>query len=327
MSLRADRLLSIMLLLQVSQRVTARELARRLEVSERTIHRDMEALGASGVPIVADRGAGGGWSLLEEYRTNLTGLSEAELQALFLAQPARVLSDLGLRAPAEAALIKLRAALPASARHDAEHARQRLHIDGAGWLQSRDDVPLLPAIQEALWQDRRLRLSYRRADDTAVERLVDPLGLVAKGSIWYLIGAVDGAIRTYRVARVHAAEPTGETFERPAGFDLAAHWESSKAEFQAGLPRYPATLLIDAASLEYMRTVGRFARVERTEPPDERGRVVAEMLFETEQSACEYALGFGARVEVLAPAQLRDLVAAAARDVVALYCSSEQLAP
>lgn len=312
-----------MLVLQVSQRVTARELARRLEVSERTIHRDMEALGASGVPIVADRGAGGGWSLLEEYRTNLTGLNESELQALFLAQPARVLSDLGLRAPAEAALIKLRAALPASARPDAEHARQRLHIDGAGWLQSREEVPLLPALQEALWQDRRLRLSYRRADDTAVERLIEPLGLVAKGSIWYLIGAVDGAIRTYRVSRVRAAEPTGETFVRPAGFDLAAYWESSKAEFQAGLPRYPATLLVEAANLEYMRAVGRFARVEHAGAPDERGRVIAEMLFETEQSACEYALSFGPRVEVLAPARLRDMVAATAQAIVALYAKAQ----
>src|SRR5919205_4576351 len=124
--MRADRLLSIMLILQVNQRVTTRELARRLEVSERTIHRDMEALGAAGVPLVAERGNGGGWSLLEEYRTNLTGLSEAEAQALFLAQPARLLNDLGLRQAAEAALIKLQAALPSVARDGAEHARRRI---------------------------------------------------------------------------------------------------------------------------------------------------------------------------------------------------------
>src|SRR5689334_16595189 len=191
--MRADRLLSIMLLLQVHRRITARELARRLEVSERTIHRDMDALGAAGIPIYAERGVGGGWALAEAYQTNLTGLNEAEIQALFLATPPQLLADLGLRQAADAALIKLLAALPAISRRDAEFARQRIHVDGAGWLRAREAVPFLAAIQEALWQDRKLRLTYQRADDTTVERLVDPLGLVAKSSVWYLVAGVDGA--------------------------------------------------------------------------------------------------------------------------------------
>src|SRR5262245_43539177 len=269
--MRADRLLSIMLLLQVHQRITTRELAQRLEVAERTIHRDMDALGAAGVPIVAERGSGGGWSLLEEYRTNLTGLNEAEIQALFLAQPARLLGDLGLRQAADAARIKLQAALSPTARHDAEHARQRIHIDGAGWSQAREPVPLLPAIQEAVWQDRTLLLTYQRADDTAVERLVEPLGLVAKGSIWYLIARVDDSTRTYRISRVQKAEITNQTFTRPVDFDLAAHWEASSTQFRANLPQYPATIRIEATLYDYMRTVGRYARVVGAGPPDERG--------------------------------------------------------
>ncbi|MFN8502661.1 helix-turn-helix transcriptional regulator [Kouleothrix sp.] len=317
--MRADRLLSILLLLQVQQRTTARELAQRLEVSARTIHRDMEALGAAGVPIVAERGVGGGWSLLEAYRTSLNGLNEAEVRALFLAQSGRVLNDLGLRQAADAALLKLQAALPGSARHDAEHARARLHIDGAGWGQSAEAVPLLPAVQAAVWADQQIRMVYRRADSTAVERVASPLGLVAKGSIWYLVAAVDDAVRTYRVARIQRAEPTGAACVRPANFDLAAYWEHSKAEFRANLPQYHATLRTDATSLEYMRALGRYARVLSAEPAGDAGMLRVEMLFEGEQHACEYVLGFGSRAEVLAPPALRALVLETARQVVARY--------
>ncbi len=208
--MRADRLLSILLLLQVHQRITARDLAQRLEVSERTIHRDMDILSGAGIPVTAERGAGGGWALLDDYRTDLTGLNAAEIQTLFLATPTRLLADLGLRQAADAALIKLLAALPSVARQGAEYARQRIHVDAAGWQQSRDDVPILPLLQEAIWQERRVALGYRRGDGTTVERVVDPLGLVAKGSLWYLIAAADGETRTYRVSRVGSAVITDE---------------------------------------------------------------------------------------------------------------------
>ena len=322
--MRADRLLSIMLLLQVQQRVTSRELARRLEVSERTIHRDMDALGAAGIPIYAERGAGGGWALSEGYQTNLTGLNEAEIQALFLATPPQLLADLGLHQAADAALIKLMAALPTISRRDAEFARQRIHVDGAGWLRAREDVPFLPTIQEALWQDRKLNLTYQRGDDCIVERLVDPLGLVAKGSIWYLVAAVDGAMRTYRVARVRAAAVTDQPCERPADFDLAAHWEQSSIEFRANLPRYPATLRADPVVLPMLHAPGRYARVEHVDEPDADGWLRVDMLFEEEYTACEYVLSFGPRIEVLEPQFLRDLVRHAATGIVALYAGLSQ---
>src|SRR4051794_24509558 len=317
--MRADRLLSIMLLLQVHQRVTSRELARRLEVSERTIHRDMDALGAAGIPIYAERGAGGGWALSEAYQTNLTGLNEAEIQALFLATPPQLLTDLGLHQAADAALIKLMAALPTISRRDAEFARQRIHVDGAGWLRAREDVPFLPTVQEALWQDRKLDLTYQRGDDCIVERLVDPLGLVAKGSIWYLIAAVEGAPRTYRIARVRAATVTDLPCERPADFDLAAHWEQSSIEFRANLPRYPATLRADPAALPLLHAPGRYARVEHVGDPDADGWLQVDMMFDAEHSACEYVLSFGPRVEVLEPPALRELVRRSAEGIVTLY--------
>jgi predicted DNA-binding transcriptional regulator YafY len=317
--MRADRLLSILLLLQVHHSLTARELARRLEVSERTILRDMEALGAAGIPVIAERGAGGGWRLLEEYRTNLTGLNAAEIQALFLTKPPQLLADLGLNQAAEAGLIKLLAALPSISRPGAEHARQRIYVDTGGWRQTEDDVPMLPALQEAIWQERKLQLSYQRGDGAGVERLVDPLGLVAKGSLWYLIAAVDGDIRTYRVSRVQAATLTDEPCARPPDFDLAAYWQQSSAQFKANIPRYSATLRVEQAIVARIRTEGRYARVEREDPPDANGWARLEMLFEGEQHACEYVLSFGAQVEVLAPAALRDQIVRVAREIVAFY--------
>jgi predicted DNA-binding transcriptional regulator YafY len=317
--MRADRLLSILLLLQVNQTMTARELAARLEVSERTIHRDMEALGAAGIPLVADRGSGGGWRLLEEYRTNLTGLNQAEVQALFLSAPPRQLADLGLDKAADAALIKLLAALPSMARRGAEHAAQRIHVEAGGWRQSDEAVPLLPVLQAAIWQERRLRLSYQRGDGASVERLVDPLGLVAKGSLWYLIAAVEGDIRTYRVSRMQGAELTDEPSARPPDFDLAAYWEQSSAQFRAHLPRYPAVLRVDPAILPRMRSEGRYARIEHEGPPDADGWVRLEMLFEEQHSAREYVLSYGTQMEVIEPPALRELVVRAAEGVVAMY--------
>ena len=324
--MRADRLVSILLLLEVHRTLTARELARRLEVSERTIHRDMEALGAAGIPVLAERGSGGGWRLLEEYRTNLTGLNQAEIQALFLTSPPRLLADLGLDKAADAALIKLLAALPAIARRGAEHASQRIHVDTGGWRQSEESVPLLPTLQAAIWQERKLRLAYERGDGASVERLVDPLGLVAKGSLWYLIAAVEGDIRTYRVSRMRGAELTDEPCTRPPNFDLAAYWAESSAQFKANLPRYPAVLRVDPAILPRMRSEGRYARIEREGPPDAEGRVRLEMLFEEEHSACEYVLSYATLIEVVEPPALRELVVRAAEGVVAMYTRARQRA-
>jgi predicted DNA-binding transcriptional regulator YafY len=317
--MRADRLLSILLLLQVHQRVTARELAQRLEVSERTVHRDMEALGAAGIPVVAERGAGGGWRLLDEYRTNLTGLNASEVQALFLSGPPRLLADLGLDKASDAALIKLLAALPSTNRRGAEDARQRIYVDAGGWGQPDEDVPFLPIIQEAIWRELRLRLSYHRSDGVAAERVVDPLGLVAKGSVWYLVAGVEGDIRTYRVARVRGVELTDEPCARPEGFDLATFWRESSAQFRANLPRYYATVRVDPSILTRVRQGGRYAQIEREHPPGPDGWVTLEMQLQVEHNALEYALSFGACIEVLQPESLRERVVAAARGTVALY--------
>jgi predicted DNA-binding transcriptional regulator YafY len=320
--MRADRLLSIMLLLQAHRRLTAGDLARRLEVSERTIHRDMEALGVSGIPVTAERGAGGGWSLLEPYQTGLaglTGLNEAEIQALFLAKPASLLADLGLNQAAEAALIKLFAALPAFQRRGAEYARQRIYIDTTGWRQVEEPNTWLSTLQEAVWEERQVRLVYRRNDDTEVARVVDPLGLVAKGNIWYLVAGVEGELRSYRVSRVVEVVPVPVPCRRPPDFDLEAYWKESAGQFQATLPVYRVTVRVAPELIRRLAFSLRFARIEKTGPAGEDGWQEVVIRFQTAQEASEHLLGFGTQTEVVEPPELRAGIIEAARATLEFY--------
>lgn len=318
--MRADRLLSILLLLQIHGQMTSRELARRLEVSERTIHRDMEALSTSGVPVMAERGAGGGWALPEGYQTNLTGLNAPEIQSLFFHRPLRMMADLGLADAAEGALTKLLATLPPDSRRTAEYIRQRIHVDMAGWQRGGEDVAFLPVLQDAVWQDRKVRILYAKNDGAASERVLSPLGLVAKGSVWYLVAATaEGEPRTYRVSRVQGAEVLAEPCERPAGFDLAAHWSQSSAEFVAHLPRFHVVVRAKESLLQRMRWASRWSKVEQVGSPDEAGWCEVAVRFEEEWNAVEFVLSFGGDVEVVSPGSLRSLVLEAARAIVEVY--------
>jgi serine phosphatase RsbU (regulator of sigma subunit)/biotin operon repressor len=229
--MRADRLLSALLELQAHGRLTGRELAKRLEVSERTVHRDMEALGAAGVPVFALRGAQGGWQLDEEWRTQVPGLDEVELQALLMAQP-RIVGNVQLAAAADRALNKLKASLPASLRQHAASIQQRLYVDPSGWSGSSENLSMLPVVQDAVWRDRKLSFRYWKAGRELVERTVDPLGLVAKGSAWYLFAHTADGFRTYRVSRMENAQVLDEPFQRPRNFDLEAQWKASTDRFR-----------------------------------------------------------------------------------------------
>jgi predicted DNA-binding transcriptional regulator YafY len=319
--MRADRLLSIMLLLQVYRRLTAGELARRLEVSERTIHRDMEALSTAGVPVVAERGAGGGWALVDGYRTNLTGLNAAEVQTLFAGLPARLLADLKLDRDSDAARVKLLAALPEASRADAEYARRRVHVDVAGWGGAEEAVPHLHTIQEAVWRGRKLLFAYGSDCGEAAGRSVDPLGLVAKGGVWYLVARAgdDGEVRSYRVSRVTQARVSDEPCERPADFDLAAFWAGSVARFKSTTPQFRATLRAHKSVLHLMPYAGRFSRVESLGETDAEGWATVRMRFQFEEDAAGLALGFGTKVEVIEPNGLREKIVRMAEEVVAFY--------
>ena len=318
--MRADRLLSIVLLLQTHHHMTSRDLASRLEVSERTIHRDMDALSGAGIPVVAARRTGGGWSLLGEYRTDLTGLTETEIQSLFVTKPAKLLADLRLEKAADGALLKLLASLPSTFRQGAERTRQRIHVDVSGWSRRDEAVPFLPILQEALWLERYVQIAYERGEHgETVQRVIAPFGLVAKGSVWYLVGAVDGHVRTYRVSRIARAEVLNEHAAVPEDFDLAQYWEQSLSAFKTNVPNYLATFWVSPEVWQRLWFAGRFARVTETEEFDSRGWRKAVVGFDVEEMACEYAVSFGPYLEVIEPASLREKVITMAQATLEFY--------
>ncbi len=240
--MRADRLLSILLLLQSKGRMTAHDLAIQLEVSERTIYRDLEALGIAGVPVYTERGPGGGYELIDGYQTRLTGLTESEARALFLAHLTTPLADLGLDQALDQAMLKLTAALPLPSRDSAEQMRQRVHFDASWWYHSDTPTTALQTIQEAIWQDRILCLRYQEDDGAQTELRIEPYGLVAKASVWYLVGAFTYQIRVLRVSRIQDTNVLAEGFQRPADFDLARFWSTYCAEVEAHPGQYAVPL-------------------------------------------------------------------------------------
>jgi predicted DNA-binding transcriptional regulator YafY len=315
--MRADRLISIVLLLQANGRMTAETLASRLEVSQRTILRDMDALSSAGVPVIAERGTGGGWRLIDGYETKLTGLTPAEIRSLFLARPPVLLAELGIKEAADAAWLKLRAALPVGVRHQAEFVRERLLIDSRNWRDAAESLTSLPVILEALWVARRLKFQYVKSDGESSEREVDPLGLVARANNWYLVAARGDERRTYRVSRILAAEILRAPCSRPDKFDLAAYWEASTNRFREHLPRYEATFLVTPAILPWVRYRSRRV-IEQMEAGD---RIRVSMRFDAPEECRQFALAFGAELEVVEPPELREYVVATARAVAAAYAS------
>ncbi|TDF91874.1 helix-turn-helix transcriptional regulator [Paenibacillus piri] len=315
--MRAERLLTILLCLQRYGKMTTRELAEKTEVSERTIARDMEALSAAGIPVFAYRGAAGGWSLSEGYRTNLTGLKAEEIQSLLLMNPSGIMNDLGLGSEFEAAFLKLLASLPPSLQRDAQFMRERIHVDGAGWHQSEESFPYLAAVQEAIWEQKQLCIRYPKADGYS-ERIVDPYGLVAKGGAWYLVAQTDEGMRSFRVSRIQNAQVTGESFARPDEFDLAAYWDQSTRAYKAAMPSYPAVIRIQEPQLARIRWF-RYVKVQAVRPADNDGWLEADIQFETLESACEIILSLSPFIRVEQPTELVSLVRSRLQASFALY--------
>ncbi|EPG66166.1 helix-turn-helix transcriptional regulator [Leptospira wolffii] len=314
--MRADRLLNILLHLQAKGKTTAKELSKKLEISERTVHRDMEALSAAGVPIFAERGIGGGWSLSDGYRTNLTGFKKEEVLSLFLLQSSRVLEDLGKKKDFDSAFIKLLAALPPAYKKDAETARQRIHIDGAGWNRAIRDLPLLPVLQDAVWEERKLKIVYEK-DGKQESRLLEPLGLVAKDTIWYLVARRSREMRVYRISRIIEAKITEERFERPKKFDLAKYWEEWLVEFRSRLPQYLAKIRIKEEDAVKIKNLP-YAKIKNVSPP-RKGFVIYELDLEAKEWALGMMLYLGEAGVVLEPQELKDAVLKKTRAILQAY--------
>jgi predicted DNA-binding transcriptional regulator YafY len=319
--MRASRLVSLLLLLQSRGGMTAAELARELEVSVRTIHRDVEALGASGVPIYADRGPHGGIRLVDGYRTRLTGMTSDEAEALFLSGIPGPAAELGLGTVVAAARLKVLAALPPELRGRATRLLERFHLDAAGWFRGGDTVPHLAAIADCVWEGRRLEIDYDRGD-RIVTRTVDPLGLVLKAGTWYLVAGHDGQLRTYRISRVRGAAALDERAERPEGFDLATYWAESIASFEREQPRIDVTIRVRREAGRWLEDVlDASVLATGVELPDPEPGVWRRMRLTMDwpKEVAGRLLAMGGSLEVLGPPELRAEIAELAAEVAATY--------
>lgn len=323
--MRASRLLSILMLLQNRGRMTAEALAATFEVSVRTIYRDIDQLSAADVPVYADRGPGGGFQLLDNYRTKLTGLSSAEAETLFLAGLPGPAAELGLADVLMSAQLKLTAALPERARASARRIGARFHLDPIDWFRSADAARLLPAIAQAVWNETCIDIRYKRGAG-AVARRLKPLGLVLKAGIWYVVAQVGGQVgeqtRTYRVANIVDLAVTQERFERPRDFDLVRFWTASARAYEIGLYRSKATLRVSPRGLPRLEQLGaavQQAARDTASAAEAGGWVQVEIPIESIDQAAADLLRLGTDVEVLKPAALRRRLAKAAREIVRLY--------
>lgn len=324
--MRASRLLSLLLLLQSRGRMTARQLAEELEVSVRTVYRDVESLAAAGVPLYGEPGHDGGYRLVDGYRTRLTGLTAEEAEALFLSGLPGAAADLGLGSVLATGRLKLLAALPDELRNRAGRLGQRFHLDTSGWYDDPDPTPRLATIVGAVWEQHRIRVRYRRWEaPREVTRTLEPYGVVLKGGRWYLVAGGGRGIRTYRVSQVLRAEVLDERFERPDGFDLAGHWAAYLAGFDARRRQGEAVLLVTPGLLgrlpQLLEPAVARAASASAGAPEADGRIRVVVPLEAIEHTAGMLLRLGAEAEVLAPPALREAMARAASALAELYSS------
>ncbi len=318
--MKSGRLLAMLLLLQARGRMSAREISDELEVSQRTIYRDLDALSAAGVPVHAERGVSGGIVLADGYRRALTQFNEDEIRALFIAGDS-LLADVGIEDRRPHALEKLAGALPHAQRRAAEIMRGRIYLDHRRWKQLAQPREYLATLRVAIWEDRRVTLRYRDQNRKVSERVIDPLGLVAKAGIWYLVARYGADMRTFRAERILGVDELDERFTRPDGFDLVEYWREWTAKFEDSLPAYPVIIRVASDALE---EVTGYWETHVLDQAQRSAKSLVKVQFSGEGVAIHQIVAWGRKVEVVEPHELRAKVLSCAREVIEHYAASRK---
>lgn len=319
--MRADRLLTMMILLQNRQKMTTKELAHELGVSSRTVLRDMDALSIAGIPVVAERGKTGGWRLMDHFRSQLSGVKLEEMKSLFILPSEKILEDLGLSSAGAAIREKLLATLPDSSKGVLRPFAEKVYIDTGTWKPFHEKQNALHVVQQALWQDQKLSILYQKANGDRSQRVVSPLGLVLKGSAWYLVARCESEndCRNFRMSRILHAEMMPEAFTRPAGFHLPDYWKKSMVQFNESLPVFEAKVLAHVSIIGRLTFTEKFVEIEIVDPTPNDGMVLVHLRCNTEQEAIQYVLGFGGRMKVNQPEEMVEKIVRQAKAVIQLY--------
>jgi len=318
--MRADRLIRIMVLLQNHTKMTTRELSNELGVSERTILRDMDALTLSGIPVVAERGKTGGWRLMDHFRSQLSGLKLQDMKALFILPSEQLLEDLGVQVNGGDLRSNLLASLPSSIKAEGRHYLEKLYVDTSTWKSSKEKSDVFLMVQKALWEDKKLSMTYQKTDGVLSERVVCPLGLVAKGSVWYLVALNEnGEYRNFRLARIVQAVRMEEEFSRPEHFSLSDYWKQSKVNFVQSLPSYKVEVLVAPTIMNRMTFTDKFVNIIAIGTEQHDSRVPVTLDCNTEQEAITYVLGYGGAMKVVQPQALREKIVQQAKAAIDMY--------
>ena len=315
--MKADRLISILMLLKVHKQLTAKDLAKRLEVSVRTIYRDIESLSSIGIPIFTDRGTNGGIKLLGDYQTSLSGINKDELYSLFIPTGDKVLDDLGIEKLKDSTMIKLLGDSSTYQINEIKNIQNYIFIDMYTWGENpqKVDTAILSTLKEGIWNNKVLNIAYRKINETK-DVILNPLGLVCKRGIWYLIGENTEAIKTYKVSNIESALLTDILFDRPKDFNLEKHWKSSTINFKSSIPKHTFTFKVNPSIVNHIKA-RQFISISNIVVEDDN--IYMDIDFDSIFQGIEFAFGYGKDIEIIYPIDARTEIKKKSSEITKLY--------
>ena len=315
--MKADRLISILMLLKVHKQLTAKDLAKRLEVSVRTIYRDIESLSSLGIPIFTDRGTNGGIKLLGDYQTSLSGLNKDELYSLFIPTGDKVLDDLGIGKLKDSTMIKLLGDSSTYQINEIKNIQDYIFIDMYTWGENplKVDTAILSILKEGIWNSKVLNIAYKKINETK-NVLLNPLGLVCKRGIWYLIGENNEIIKTYKVSNIESALLTDILFDRPKDFNLEKYWKSSTSNFKSSIPKHTFTFKVNPSIVNHIKS-RQFISISNIVVEDDN--IYMDIDFDAVFQGIEFAFGYGKDIEIIYPIDARTEIKKRSSEIIKLY--------